>query len=394
VSAAVQPRELPGVRERWKFIEPTLAKAPALKLIPMIGSMGCPYTCSFCIDADIAYQPLGFDQLEEDLRFVVERVKNPLVGWHDPNFGIRFDATMDAIERALPKGGVRFAAETSLSLLGERNLVRLRRNGFVGMLPGIESWYEYGNKSKATRVGGAEKVRQISDHVNLVLEHIPFVQTNFILGLDCDDGAEPFELTKSFIDRTPGAFPAFSLFTCYGRGAPMNLTLQREGRVLPIPFFFLDSNRAMNVRPKNYGWGEFYTRTVDLARYALSPRTMTRRLRANRGPTVKALNLVRAGSSNRVKYQSELSRLIATDPSFVRFLDGETSELPPYYAAKVKSGLGRLWDALPPGALHHDANAYLATVGAAARAGAGTPLGASGSSAAATPPTAVRPRAA
>ena len=27
----------------------------------MIGSLGCPYTCSFCIDSDGAYQPLAFD---------------------------------------------------------------------------------------------------------------------------------------------------------------------------------------------------------------------------------------------------------------------------------------------------------------------------------------------
>src|SRR4051812_25899481 len=50
ISATQQPRTLPGVRERWPFIEPTLRKAPLLKVVPMLGSLGCPYTCSFCID--------------------------------------------------------------------------------------------------------------------------------------------------------------------------------------------------------------------------------------------------------------------------------------------------------------------------------------------------------
>ena len=45
LSAKRQPAQLPGVRERWKFIEPTIAKASAIKIIPMIGSLGCPYTC-------------------------------------------------------------------------------------------------------------------------------------------------------------------------------------------------------------------------------------------------------------------------------------------------------------------------------------------------------------
>ena len=54
LTAKTQPPTLPGVRERWKFIEPILAKAPILKIVPMIGSLGCPYTCSFCIDSVVA----------------------------------------------------------------------------------------------------------------------------------------------------------------------------------------------------------------------------------------------------------------------------------------------------------------------------------------------------
>ena len=46
-SARTQPSSLPGVKERWKFIEPTMKKAPLIKIVPMLASIGCPYTCSF-----------------------------------------------------------------------------------------------------------------------------------------------------------------------------------------------------------------------------------------------------------------------------------------------------------------------------------------------------------
>ncbi|MFB3057435.1 MAG: radical SAM protein, partial [Ignavibacteriaceae bacterium] len=102
LSAQIQPKNLPGVKERWKFIEPTLKKAPWIKMVPMIASLGCPYTCSFCIDSVVPYQQLEFDIIKEDLQFLLKKFKRPLVGWHDPNFGVQFDSCMDAIEEVVP----------------------------------------------------------------------------------------------------------------------------------------------------------------------------------------------------------------------------------------------------------------------------------------------------
>ena len=83
-----------------------------------------------------------------------------------------------------------------------------------------------------------DKVKQVADHVNMILRYIPYIQTNFVLGLDGDMGPEPFELTKTFIDLAPGAFPAYSLLSAFGRAAPMNLEYQRAGRVLAVPLPF------------------------------------------------------------------------------------------------------------------------------------------------------------
>src|SRR5262249_40487137 len=158
-----------SLEQRWKFVEATNAKAPLLKVVPMIGSMGCPYTCSFCIDSVVDYQPLAFDQIRADLRFLLAKRKRPCVAWHDPNFGIRFHHYMDAIEDVARPGQMRFVAESSLSLLSEPHLKRLQKNGFVAILPGIESWFEFGNKSKTGRHRGLDKVRQVAEHVNMIL---------------------------------------------------------------------------------------------------------------------------------------------------------------------------------------------------------------------------------
>jgi len=369
LAAKRQPAVLPGVRERWKFIEPTLKKAPLIKIVPMLGSLGCPYTCSFCIDSVVPYQPLDHEVMKEDLRFLLRTLRRPRVAWHDPNFGVRFNECLDAIESVVPPDGIDFIAESSLSLLSEPHLKRLKRNGFKAILPGIESWYEMGGKSKTGHKKAMDKVRQVSEHVNLILRYLPYVQTNFVLGLDADEGAEPFELTKQFVALTPGAFPGYSLLSAFGRAAPLNLQLQRANRVLPFPFHFLDNNRAMNVKPKNYSWSNFYDQVVSLTEYTFSWRAMIKRFGATRAMVPRWMNLVRAVSSEgfgRIRYHTEVRRLLGSDPSFRQYFEQETTELPEFYSAQVRRDLGPLWDWLPSGALFHDPNAYSKAAVAAA----------------------------
>jgi hypothetical protein len=362
LDAGQQPRTLPGVRQRWKFIEPTLKKAPFLKIVPMLGSLGCPYTCSFCIDAAVPYQPLGFDGLKDDLSFLLGKFQRPRVGWHDPNFGVRFNDYMDAIEAVVPEGRIDFLAESSLSLLAEPNLKRLQRNGFKAILPGVESWYDLGNKSKTGAKQGMVKVQQVADHVNMILDYIPYVQTNFVLGLDVDQGAEPFELTKRFVDLAPGAFPGYSLLSAFGQAARLNLDYQTAGRVIPFPFHFLNNNQAMNVKPLNYSWPDFYDHVIDLTKHTFSWPTMFNRSRGTKAVIPKWMNLVRGVSSEgfgRIKYHSLLRRRLDTDRQLRSFFEQESDVLPEFFVGRLRRDLGPFWEWLPEGALQHDPNAYL-----------------------------------
>ena len=362
ISASRQPSTLPGVRERWKFIDAALRASPFLKLVPMLGSLGCPYQCEFCIDSTVPYQPLDYDVMREDLRFILRRFKRPLVGWHDPNFGVQFNGTLDAIEDAIPPDSVDFIAESSLSLLTEPHMKRLKKNGFKALLPGIESWFALGEKSRTSRIMGLEKVREVAAQVNMILRYVPYIQANFVLGLDSDEGEEPFELTKRFLDIAPGVFPGYSLLTSFGQAAPLNLEYQRASRVIPFPFFFLNNTGAMNLKPKNYSWPDFYDRIIDLTKYSMSPRTIARRFGATHAMIPRWLNLVRAVSSEgygRIKYYSEIRRRLDSDDHLHSFFEQEREDLPAFYVETVREQMGAMWDSLPEGALYHDTNAYL-----------------------------------
>ena len=363
LTAKTQPVEFPTMKERWKFVEPTLKKAPFVKFIPMMASVGCPYTCSFCIDAAIPYQQLSFDGVKEDLKFLATKVKKPMVAWQDPNFGVRFEENMAAIESVGHHGEFSYLAESSLSILTEDHLKTMKKHNFKAVLPGIESWYDMGNKSRAAHLGAEQKLDQVSEQVNMILRYVPYIQTNFVLGLDCDAGDEPFEMTKRFVDKSPGAFPGYSLLTSFGEAAPLNLEYQRSGRVLPFPFHFLNNHLAMNLKPKNYEWIDFYDRVIDLTEYTFSPRAIFRRMMATSGTTSRWMNTMRAISNEgygRIRFYKKVRKHLKEDPSFRSYFEGETVELPTFYRRVIEKDLGRWMEWLPESALQHDQNAYLA----------------------------------
>ena len=160
----------------------------------------------------------------------------------------------------------------------------------------------------------------------------------------------------------PGAFPAFSLLSAFGRAAPLNLEYQRSNRVLPFPFHFLNNNGAMNVKPANYSWQTFYDQIIDLTRYSFSTRAISRRFLATEGVTSRCMNLVRAVSTEgfgRARYHGEIRDRLDTDPQFRPYFEQESRVLPEFYKNIVRQDLGALMEWVPEGALDHDPNAYL-----------------------------------
>jgi hypothetical protein len=229
------------------------------------------------------------------------------------------------------------------------------------MLPGIESWFEFGEKSRTGALNGMAKVEHVASQVNTILRYIPYVQANFVFGLDADEGPEPFELTKRFIDLVPAAYPSIQLLTAFGQAAPINLEYQRSNRVTPLPFHFLNNSQGMNVRPKNYDWRQFYDHVIDLTQYALSWRAIGRRLRADRGMAAKSLNLIRGisvGGRGWVRYNAEVRGRFDRDPELRDFHFGEKGEVPDFYRMQVRRDLGPFWKWLPAGALRHDPNGW------------------------------------
>ena len=350
LSGQSQPSAIPGVKERWQFIEQIHRSSPLVKGVSMIGSFGCPYQCDFCIDADVPYQALDTEMVREDLQFILGKIKHPVVGWYDPNFGIRFNAMMETIESTVPEGRIRFIAECNLSTLTEANVKRLARNGFKMMMPGIESWFGYGKKAKMESSSGLEKVMRIAEQVNMVQRHIPQVHTNLMFGFDTETGPEPFTFTKRFIDLAPGIFPAYALLTVFGKGTSAKVNQESRERLIPFPFHMMHGLNNLNVIPMNYSWEEFYSHFLDLLKYSFSTRAMARRFRSNPMISAKWFTLfmsLSVGASGKINQVSATLERLRSDREFRNFMEKETDQIPSFMIEQVRKDLGPLWEWLP-----------------------------------------------
>ena len=122
--------DLPLLAERFQDVRRASAAFGRFNFIsttiPLISSVGCPYTCDFCSDWNTTYAELPADQLEADLLFASERMPGVRLMFHDPNFGVRFDSTLSVMERVGPDRMNPYLIESSLSILKPQRLERLR----------------------------------------------------------------------------------------------------------------------------------------------------------------------------------------------------------------------------------------------------------------------------
>jgi hypothetical protein len=333
LTAPGHPRRFPSLRRRREFLEAAMAKARFFRVIPVLSGYGCPFECEFCSDAKVDYQPLPLEDVEDDVRFAAVRYRDPLLIWVDPNFGVRFGPLMDAIERASAGRRIRFGAQSSLTLLGRERLSRLSRARFEVVVPGLESWFSCGRKLGGIgRSQGAERVREAAAFVNEALDAIPYVQVNFVFGIEGEPVAESLDLTAQFVRAAPRAWPTFNLITAWGTSSPLSQRLHAEGRVLPVPLPLLDQKSCSNVIGPPGATLELYRGLIRLEEEAFGAGLSWQRARHARRWGTRIINFVRgrgAEMRERIEWHRQMLYRLEHDRGFEAFFEGEAVPVPP-----------------------------------------------------------------
>lgn len=352
ISSQQSYQQIPSVEEREPEIRTASYfarrwRSPIATIVPIMSSLGCPYACDFCSDWDNPYHALPMEQLISDIEFTANHLPGTLLGFSDPNFAVKFDYTLSALESIPTARRMPYIMECSLSLVNEERLERLQKTHCLAVLFGIESWGDYTNKSgvghnKSTQ----EKFSKLVYTFSLIKEKIPYLQANFIFGLDVDEGDEPIKLTKEFIRQVPYAWPVLNTPVPFG-GTPLQEKMLKEGRVLAsMPFVFYYTPHLV-IRPKHYGPIDYLEKMLDLSVYATSPKIQKSRLQSTPSYLHKISHHIRNLEATGLNWQyRKILQLLRSDQSFLDFHEGRSTALPNFYRQQCASLLGKYADLL------------------------------------------------
>lgn len=332
--------DLPSVEARLPELHASSLVGGVWNAVPLLSSVGCPYACDFCVDWNNDYIRLPPDRLAADLAFIADRYPRAIVAYHDPNFGVQFDRTLDAIETVPEDRRNPYVMESSLAILKPQRLGRLRATRCVYLAAGVESWTSYSNKAGAGSRSGADKLEQVTNQFLQLREYIEGFQANFVFGTDADRGAEPIELTKEFVRRLPFVWPGVNIPTPFG-GTPFFDALRAEGRVLtamPLAFYF---SPYLTFIPAHYEPVEYYRAIIDLFAHITSMATWRRRLTNGTHWLVKFVHSVQAfGMMHELASLRRIHRELQQSRELREFHAGRRADLPEFYQRRFEAQLG------------------------------------------------------
>ena len=335
---------IPSVEERMPEIRASAflrGKPYPFTSIPLLASIGCPNSCDFCIDWDNPYVLLSLDQLEADMRYIFQQFPKVMIGFHDPNFAVNFEKVFNVLEKIPKRRRSTYIIETSLSVLRDSRLERLKNMGKFYIIPGIESWTAYSNKvSAGSKISPREKLEKVIEQLNIMRPYVTGIQANFIFGLDGDIGDEPVELTKEFASRVPFVMPNFNIPVPFGK-TPLYERLISEDRMLtamPFTFYYLP---YLVYTVKNYSTTVFYEKLIDMVAYISSGSMLLKKLRKTPAPFASGYNIVKTLSNRQIVGRlRHILNLLNTDKQFRAFHEHETDVLPEYYHRQYERLMG------------------------------------------------------
>ena len=234
--------------------------------------------------------------------------------------------------------------ECSLSVLRNDRLARLKRTNCLYVAPGVESWFEYGNKSLTQDRQGSAKLDHVVERFQTLHRFVPGLQANFLFRSDQDCGSD---LTIDFVRRLPFVWPNVNIPTPYG-GTPLLDRYRTAGRILAGMPLACYCAPYLVTTLTHYDPVTFYRHLVRIQAAISSWAALLRRVSR---PAPVAVRFAHAVQTLSFREQAAETRailcLLETDRGFRAFHDGAGGPVPEFYHRHFERRLGRYAELVP-----------------------------------------------
>lgn len=214
------------------------------KVIPVMTTRGCPYSCEFCSVGDIYGKKIRHTPIENIVRYIIESGAKNFFFLDDNIIGDTDYAK--ELFRAIKPLKIKWGGQASVKSAIDIKLMKLAsESGCCALFFGVESISETQLKRMKKTIGDISKIKEV---ITKMRELGILFHASLVFGFD-DETDEVFPDTLAFLLRNKIASASFNILTPYP-GTKIYNMFKEEGRLLSNKWKYYGHSTCV-FRPKN-----------------------------------------------------------------------------------------------------------------------------------------------
>jgi len=220
----------------------------------VITSRGCPFTCTFCADANSGYRQRSVDNVIEEIKLLQKEYDVKEIAFWDDILPLNRKWTIEFCERIVKERiKINWSCYCRVDLLDEELVMAMKSAGCWNVFLGLES----GDQEILNNIKKRTTLDQIREKIRLLKKTGIEVRGSFVLGLPGETPAKARKTVDFAIELEPDyaqftlatPFPATELYNTYEKWGRMDRSYDKYNEWTPVfvPYGYRDANELSKM---------------------------------------------------------------------------------------------------------------------------------------------------
>ncbi len=238
--------------EKYTALPNTYKKYPNVG--HMITSRGCPFTCTFCADANTGYRQRSVDNVIEEIKLLKREYGIKEIAFWDDIFPLNRKWTMEFCRRMVEeKINIEWSCYCRVDLLDEELVKEMKKGGCWNVFLGLES----GDQEILNNIKKRTTLDQLRYGVQLLKKEGIEVRGSFVLGLPGETPEKARKTIDFAIELEPDyaqftlttPFPGTELYKTYENWGIMDKSYNKYNEWTPVfvPYGYKNANELSKI---------------------------------------------------------------------------------------------------------------------------------------------------